>query len=59
MGDTGRSTIVENIEFSECGVPDKNGAGIRLEATHLVVRSCYFHDNEDGILAETMSTAMS
>ncbi|MBK6824375.1 MAG: right-handed parallel beta-helix repeat-containing protein [Saprospiraceae bacterium] len=47
----GDSTIVENIEFSECSVPDKNGAGIRLEATHLVVRSCYFHDNEDGILA--------
>lgn len=46
----GDSTIVENIEFSECTVPDKNGAGIRLEATHLVVRNCYFHNNEDGIL---------
>ncbi|MBK9632736.1 MAG: peptidoglycan DD-metalloendopeptidase family protein [Saprospiraceae bacterium] len=47
----GDSTIIENIEFSECKVPDKNGAGIRLEATHLVVRSCFFHDNENGILA--------
>lgn len=47
----GDSTIIENIEFSECKVPDKNGAGIRLEATHLVVRNCYFHHNEDGILA--------
>ncbi len=47
----GDSTIVENIEFSECAVPDRNGAGIRLEATHLVVRNCYFHDNQEGILA--------
>ncbi|MEO6190830.1 MAG: peptidoglycan DD-metalloendopeptidase family protein [Saprospiraceae bacterium] len=47
----GDSTIVENIEFSECKVSDKNGAGIRLEGTHLVVRNCYFHHNEDGILA--------
>lgn len=47
----GDSTIIENIEFSECKVPDKNGAGIRLEATHLVLRSCYFHNNENGILA--------
>lgn len=47
----GDSTIVDGIEFSECSVPDKNGAGIRLEATHLVVRNCYFHNNEDGILA--------
>ncbi|NOT36981.1 MAG: M23 family metallopeptidase [Saprospiraceae bacterium] len=46
----GDSTIIENIEFSECKVPDKNGAGIRLEATHLVVRNCYFHHNETGIL---------
>lgn len=47
----GDSVVVENIEFSECKVPDRNGAGIRLEGTHLVVRNCYFHDNEDGILA--------
>jgi len=47
----GDSTIIENIEFSECAVPDRNGAGIRLEATHLVVRNCYFHDNQEGILA--------
>ncbi len=46
----GDSTIIENIEFSECIVADKNGAGIRLEATHLVIRNCYFHNNENGIL---------
>lgn len=43
-------TTVENIEFSGCRVPDRNGAGIRQEGKGLVVRHCSFHDNEDGIL---------
>ncbi len=46
----GDNIIIENIEFSEAGVPDKNGAGIRAEGSGLTIRSCYFHDNEDGIL---------
>ncbi len=47
----GENTRVAFIEFSECTVPDGNGAGIRLEAANLTVHGCYFHDNEDGILA--------
>jgi hypothetical protein len=47
----GKNTTVENIEFSGASVPDQNGAGIRQEGTNLVVRHCYFHDNENGILA--------
>lgn len=47
----GNDTIVENIEFTGATVPDKNGAGIRQEGANLTVRGCYFHDNEDGILA--------
>ncbi|MBI3258200.1 MAG: T9SS type A sorting domain-containing protein [Ignavibacteriae bacterium] len=47
----GNNTNVAFIEFSECKVPDGNGAGIRLEAANLTVHGCYFHDNEDGILA--------
>jgi hypothetical protein len=47
----GDNTYVENIEFSHCEVVDLNGAGIRLEGKHLTVRSCYFHDNQEGILA--------
>ena len=47
---TGDNTLVENIEFSEARVPDRNGAGIRLEGAGLIVRGCYFHDNEMGIL---------
>jgi hypothetical protein len=47
----GRNTTVEWIEFSGAKVVDKNGAGIRQEGADLTVRNCYFHDNEDGILA--------
>lgn len=41
---------VERIEFSECVVPDHNGAGIRLEGLGLTVLHCHFHHNEMGIL---------
>ncbi len=47
----GNNTTVERIEFSLCRVPDKNGAGIRQEGANLTVRRCFFHNNEDGILA--------
>lgn len=47
----GSDTIVESIEFSGAAVPDQNGAGIRQEGANLTVRDCYFHDNENGILA--------
>ena len=47
---SGQGNVVESIEFSGASVPDRNGAGIRLEGSSLVVRNCYFHDNENGIL---------
>lgn len=47
----GDDLVVENIEFSGASVVDENGAGIRLEGTNLTLRGCYFHDNENGILA--------
>ncbi len=46
----GNNTTVEWIEFSECVVPDHNGAGIRLEGLGLRVDHCWFHHNENGIL---------
>src|SRR5690349_20418233 len=46
----GDNTVVENIEFSGATVPDGNGAAIRLEAPNLVIRKCYIHDNQDGLL---------
>ncbi|UQA55206.1 right-handed parallel beta-helix repeat-containing protein [Polyangium aurulentum] len=48
---SGNDTVIENIELSGAKVVDKNGAGIRQEGTNLTVRNCYFHDNENGILA--------
>ena len=47
----GSDTIVENIEFADARVADKNGAGIRLEGANLTVRNCLFRDNENGILS--------
>lgn len=47
----GNDVTVENIEFSEATCPDLNGAGIRSEGINLTVRACYFHHNENGILA--------
>lgn len=47
----GNNTTVEHIEFSLCTSTSQNGAGIRQEGENLTVRNCYFHDNENGILA--------
>ncbi len=47
----GNDTTVENIEFADAIASDGNGAGIRQEGTNLIIRNCYFHDNQEGILA--------
>lgn len=47
----GNNTTIENIEFAGATVDDHNGAGIRQEGARLTIRNCYFHDNENGILA--------
>jgi len=46
----GDRVIVEDIEFRDAKVPDRNGAGIRAEGAALAVRRCAFIDNENGIL---------
>ncbi|MGC8882120.1 MAG: right-handed parallel beta-helix repeat-containing protein [Bryobacteraceae bacterium] len=46
----GDNITIENIEFSGAKVPDRNGAGIRLDTGNLIVRNCVFHHNENGIL---------
>jgi hypothetical protein len=42
--------VVEGFDFSGAAVPDRNGAGIRLERGSLSVRDCSFKHNEMGIL---------
>lgn len=44
------SYTVENIQFQGARVRERNGAGIRFEKGHLLVRNCIFRDNENGIL---------
>lgn len=46
------NTIVDNIELTGESVPDRNGAGIRLEGRNLTIRNSYFHNNQDGILTQ-------
>lgn len=46
----GDNVVIENIEFSGAKVPNRNGAGIRMEGTNLTLRNCHFHDNEMGLL---------
>ena len=50
---SGNNTTIEWIEFSEASVPDENGAGIRQQGGDLTIRHCYFHNNENGILASS------
>lgn len=46
----GNNTLIENIEFQNCKVQSRNGAGIRQEGSNLIVRHCIFNGNEMGIL---------
>ena len=46
----GNNVTIENIEFSGAKVSDGNGAGIRIEGAGLILRNCFFHDNQNGIL---------
>lgn len=46
----GGNITVENIEFHDAKVEHRNGAGIRFEKGHLILRNCAFFDNENGIL---------
>ena len=41
---------VDGFDFLDAAVRDRNGAGIRLDRGHLVVRNSTFTNNENGIL---------
>lgn len=47
----GNDTTMEQIECSGVTVPDQNGACIRQEGKNLLLKYVYFHDSEQGILA--------
>lgn len=46
----GRSARIEGLVFAGIRVPDRNGAGIRLEQGNLSVSQAWFRDSEEGIL---------
>jgi hypothetical protein len=46
----GRSAKVDGLVFAGIRVPDRNGAGIRLEQGNLFVSQAWFRDSEEGIL---------
>lgn len=52
----GSAARVEGLVFQNVRVPDRNGAGIRLEAGDLVVRESLFRDSEQGILTANDSS---
>jgi hypothetical protein len=47
----GRAARVSGLVFANVRVPDKNGAGIRLERGNLAVSQAWFRDSEQGILS--------
>jgi hypothetical protein len=47
----GRAARVEGLVFANLHVPEKNGAGIRLEHGNLAVSQTWFRDSEQGILS--------
>jgi hypothetical protein len=48
---TNTDVTLDNIAFSGAKVADGNGAGIRYQAGNLTINDCYFHNNQDGLLA--------
>ncbi|MDR7271144.1 hypothetical protein J2X20_003802 [Pelomonas saccharophila] len=46
----GRRQRIEGFDFIGAAVPDRNGAGIRVEAGSLTLVDCRFADNENGLL---------
>ena len=46
----GDAATVIGLVFSDIAVPDRNGAGIRLESGDLAVTQSWFRDSEQGIL---------
>ena len=53
---TSKNITFDHIEFGGARVADANGAGIRYEGGNLTIEKCYFHDNENGILANPVAS---
>ena len=47
----GGKVSIEDIDFRGARAPGHDGAGLRLEKGHLLLRRCAFTDNENGVVA--------
>lgn len=50
---------LDHIEMSGSAVADMNGAGIKQETGNLTLTYCYFHDNQDGVLTNAVTTGIT
>lgn len=53
----GSDITIRNLTFARAAVPDRNGAGIRVEGRNLTVEHSRFIDNENGILAGSIGSS--
>ncbi len=52
---TNTDVTIDHFEFSGAKGPSGNDAGIRYQGGNLVVTNSYFHDNQNGILANPVA----
>src|SRR5215831_3692074 len=52
----GNNNVIENVELSSAVSTDKNGAAVRLEGSGLTLRQVYFHNNQNGLLANNVQS---
>jgi hypothetical protein len=53
------TVTLDNIEFSGAAISAADGgnaAGVRYQAGNLTINDCYFHNNQDGLLADADAT---
>ena len=53
---TNTDITLDHLEFSDAAVADRNGAGVRYQGGSLVMTNCYVHDNQDGLLGNSIPT---
>lgn len=54
----GGKVTIEDVDFRGARAPGHDGAGLRLDKGHLLVRRCSFSDNESGIVAADGDAAL-
>jgi hypothetical protein len=53
---TNTDVTLKDIAFSGAAVASGNGAGIRFQGGNLTIVDCYFHNNQEGLLAGAYPT---